>query len=145
MTPRSTLNHSCHCLAAAGCMTVLRCFFAAQTVELFIAPEEIEERNEMFGVAEDGSGGFKYSEAPERGGQEGVRDFTHKVFVLDSRSGVTCVVFLTCDAILSLQMFHLFLRVCSLQKLLIITALVGYQKWHEFEPGHPLHDDPAAS
>lgn len=62
--------------------------------------DQMEERNEMFGVAEDGSGGFKYSEAPERGWQEGVRDFTHKV---------------------------------------------GYQKWHEFEPDHPLHNDLVAS
>lgn len=42
----------------------------------------MEERNEMFGVAEDGSGGFKYSEAPDRGWQEGKKDFTHKVSFL---------------------------------------------------------------
>ncbi|XP_050709770.1 28S ribosomal protein S17, mitochondrial-like [Eriocheir sinensis] len=62
--------------------------------------DHVEQRNEMFGVAEDGSGGFKYAKAPDRGWQEGKTDFTHKV---------------------------------------------GYQKWHEFEPGHPLHNDPAAS
>ncbi|XP_045133227.1 28S ribosomal protein S17, mitochondrial-like isoform X1 [Portunus trituberculatus] len=62
--------------------------------------EHVDERDEMFGVAEDGSGGFKYSEAPDRGWQQGKRDFTHKV---------------------------------------------GYQKWHEFEPGHRFHNDPVAS
>ncbi|XP_071545584.1 small ribosomal subunit protein uS17m isoform X2 [Panulirus ornatus] len=62
--------------------------------------DQIMERDEMFGVAEDGSGGFDYNEAPERGWQEGRKDFSHKV---------------------------------------------GYKKWHEFEPGHPLHNDPVAS
>ncbi|XP_042892809.1 28S ribosomal protein S17, mitochondrial-like [Penaeus japonicus] len=62
--------------------------------------ENIEKRNEMFGVAEEGAGGFDYTEAPERGWQEGKKDFTHKV---------------------------------------------GYKKWHEFEPGHPLYNDPVAS
>ncbi|XP_042225229.1 28S ribosomal protein S17, mitochondrial-like [Homarus americanus] len=62
--------------------------------------DQLKEYNEMFGVAEDGSGGFDYSQAPDRGWQEGKKDFTHKI---------------------------------------------GYKKWHEFEPGHPLHDDPVAS
>ncbi|KAK8739942.1 hypothetical protein OTU49_003275 [Cherax quadricarinatus] len=62
--------------------------------------DQVSKRNEMFGVAEDGSGGFNYAEAPDRGWQEGKKDLTHKV---------------------------------------------GYKKWHVFEPGHPLHDDPVAS
>ncbi|KAK7083971.1 37S ribosomal protein S17 mitochondrial [Halocaridina rubra] len=57
-------------------------------------------RKELFGVAEDGSGGFQYDKAPDRGWQENKKDFTHKE---------------------------------------------GYMKWHEFEPGHPLHDDPTAT
>ena len=50
--------------------------------------EHVDERDEMFGVAEDGSGGFKYSEAPDRGWQQGKRDFTHKVnnsFLLETK------------------------------------------------------------
>ncbi|XP_045605924.1 small ribosomal subunit protein uS17m [Procambarus clarkii] len=62
--------------------------------------DQIKERIKMFGVAEDGKGGFNYEEAPDRGWQEGKRDFTHKV---------------------------------------------GYMKWHEFPPGHPLHNDPVAT
>lgn len=45
----------------------------------FLFREHVDERDEMFGVAEHGSGGFKYSEAPDRGWQQGKRDFTHKV------------------------------------------------------------------
>ncbi|XP_076029402.1 mitochondrial ribosomal protein S17 [Oratosquilla oratoria] len=60
--------------------------------------ENVKLRNEMFGKNEEG--GFDYEKAPDRGWQEGKKDFTHKI---------------------------------------------GYQKWHEFEPGHPLHDDKAAS
>lgn len=33
----------------------------------------------MFGMAEEGASGFDYAEAPERGWQEGKKDFTHKV------------------------------------------------------------------
>lgn len=62
--------------------------------------ENIDKRNEMFGMAEEGASNFDYEEAPERGWQEGKKDFTHKV---------------------------------------------GYKKWHEFEPGHPLYNDPVAS
>lgn len=51
---------------------------------LYTHREHVEKRNEMFGVAEDGSGGFKYSEAPDRGWQEGKKDFTHKVSLFPS-------------------------------------------------------------
>ncbi|KAB7497981.1 28S ribosomal protein S17, mitochondrial [Armadillidium nasatum] len=54
---------------------------------------------ELYGVAEDGTGGFDYDSAPERGWQEDRKDFSHRV---------------------------------------------TYKKYHEFEPGHPLHNDPTA-
>ncbi|KAG7167205.1 28S ribosomal protein S17-like [Homarus americanus] len=33
----------------------------------------------------------------------------------------------------------------SLVKMVYKFGDIGYKKWHEFEPGHPLHDDPVAS
>ncbi|KAF2368057.1 Ribosomal protein S17/S11 [Trinorchestia longiramus] len=56
--------------------------------------------DELYGRAPDAPEGFDYNKAPDRGWQQGRKDWSHKE---------------------------------------------GYQRWHDFEPGHPLHNDPAAT
>ena len=45
---------------------------------------------ETYGVASDGSGGFDYDSAPDRGSQENKKDFTHRVYYFASYPAVLC-------------------------------------------------------
>ncbi|XP_018011568.1 uncharacterized protein LOC108668827 [Hyalella azteca] len=61
---------------------------------------DVQLIDDFYGRAPDAPEGFDYDKAPDRGWQQGKKDWSHKE---------------------------------------------GYKRWHEFEPSHPLHKDPAAS
>ena len=58
---------------------IVECYLLYFTVHHFVRRENMKIADEMYGLAADSGTPFNYDKAPDRGWQEGRKDFSHKV------------------------------------------------------------------